>query len=137
MSERKCRGVTRSGAECRMRPLRDSEWCFAHDPRRAKERGMARRKGGQNGRRGKPSKHAGSFKIETPRDAMELLTIAANELLALDSTVPRNKALAQIAVNSLRVFEVAELAERVAALEALTDEYSFRYQPSHPALARR
>ena len=123
MSLGQCKGTTRKGTPCQMRPLGGSEWCFNHDPGQARQRAEARSKGGRGGKRGRPSELAGSFKIETPKDALHLLAIAANELLALESTVSRNRALVQVAVSSLRVFEVAALEERIACLEAVAEGF--------------
>lgn len=32
MSDRRCQGINRSGDPCRAAPLRESQWCSAHDP---------------------------------------------------------------------------------------------------------
>jgi hypothetical protein len=79
---------------------------------------------------------AGSFKFKTPEDALELLGIAARSLLSLEGSVPRNRALVQTALGLLKVYEAVDLADRVAALEALSDEHQFRYGSPDPALER-
>jgi hypothetical protein len=64
--------------------------------------------------------------IRTPEDALNLLTHAANETLELDNSVSRNRALAYIADRALRGVEVAELEERIRALEAVAVRQSQR-----------
>ncbi len=126
MTGPRCRGTTKAGQPCGMKPLRGSEWCWNHDPALADVRARARRKGGMSGRRARPSPLAGSVEIRTPEDALNLLTHAANETLELDNSVSRNRALAYIADRALRGVEVAELEERIRALEAVAVRQSQR-----------
>jgi hypothetical protein len=44
------KGAARSGQPCRMAPLRDSGYCWTHDPAKARERAEARQRGGRNRR---------------------------------------------------------------------------------------
>src|SRR5687768_6766458 len=45
-----CLGETRDGSPCGMARLSGSEFCFAHEPRRGRDRAKARVKGGRNRR---------------------------------------------------------------------------------------
>ena len=114
-----CAAHTSSGKPCKMRPLRGSTLCWNHSPESAEGRAAARSKGGRNGRRRIASPLAGHLRIASPTDLVALIELAINDTLALDNSVSRNKALAQLAVASLRVWEAVEVEARLRALEAL------------------
>lgn len=114
---RTCRGTTKSGDPCRMAPLKDSTFCWNHDPKTAKKREASRQKGGRASRRALPSELAGTIEIREAKDALALLTLAANETLRLDNSVSRNRALGDLAYKALRAIEITDLEARIVALE--------------------
>ena len=48
-----CKGISKGGERCLARPLRDSDFCFWHDPDHVEEAEKARTLGGQRRRREK------------------------------------------------------------------------------------
>lgn len=114
-SSNPCIARTTKGQACGMSPLRDSEFCWAHDPARVAERDAARRKGGRNRRR--PKGPGLEFALENVDSVRDLVERGVRDTLALENSVPRSRAIAQLATIALKVFEVAELEERVQKLE--------------------
>ncbi len=117
-----CRGVTRDDSPCGMAPLSHSEYCFAHDPRRGRDRAKARVKGGRNRR----TAHG----TAPPQAAPALRTVAAiqGELeravfdtLQMVNSSQRNRTLGYLLGIALRALEVGEIEERLAALESLVN----------------
>jgi hypothetical protein len=100
-----------------MPPLADSEYCWVHDPRKAKARATARRLGGVRRRREKAAGHPIEVDLTSVGGVTQLLEVAARDLLACDNGVKRSRALAYIAVVALRTIEIAELEDRLEALE--------------------
>ena len=56
--------------------------------------------------------------LRDPEQALRVLEIALVDTLSLANSVPRNRTLVTIAQTGLKVFEMADLEARVAALEA-------------------
>ena len=71
------------------------------------------------GRRSRPSDLAGSVRLDSPDEALDLLRIAANETLSLGNSAGRNRTLIQIALASIKVWEAVVLELRVRALESV------------------
>jgi hypothetical protein len=101
-----------------MPPLDGARYCFAHDPRRGRERAQARKKGGHN--RQTP---AASDEL---RQAVELgdvagirriLTDVVADTLAQANSAQRSRAIGYLLGTALKALEVGELEERLAALE--------------------
>jgi len=98
--------------------MRDSAFCFWHDPEHEAERTEAQRFG--RTRRGKEVTLAGAYEFSglgTLDGAERLLEIAAFDTLALPNSVPRNRTLVSIALAELKAKEVGELAEQVRVLQ--------------------
>ncbi|HXF51200.1 MAG TPA: hypothetical protein VNM43_05930 [Dehalococcoidia bacterium] len=116
---RSCRGLKDDGQSCGAAPLRGGEYCFWHDPGHAEEAAEARRLGGL--RRRRETVVAGTYALEglgTVGDIRRLLEIAVVDVLALENSVARARTLVYLAQTAVRLLEVGELEERVAALEA-------------------
>lgn len=113
-----CRYVKASGKQCQASPLRDSEYCFMHDPSRAKERADARRLGGLRRRREKATAQVYDWGgLERVPEIRRVLEVAVADTLGLDNSPARSRTLGYLASLSLRALEIGELEERVAALE--------------------
>lgn len=115
----RCEAETKAGTRCKAPALHGEPHCFHHSPTRAAERTDARRRGGL-------SLHYGDGgKVERPEarirevgDVLDLLETAAGDALARKPSVQRARVLVYIAGSALKALETADLAERVAALEA-------------------
>ncbi len=116
MIRRNCEAKTKAGSPCLMAPLRDSRWCWNHDPGRARDRQAARKRGGLNRRRSK-----GDSSVEVRLDDVaalrEILETAVRDTLALENSVARARTLGYLAGQALRALELGAVDDRVAALE--------------------
>jgi hypothetical protein len=90
-----------------------------HNPATVKDRARARTKGGhaRHGRDIGPTGDAEPVAIKNMGDVVELLTDAVNDLLQLENSIARARAVATLSNSLIRALEFAELEERVAALE--------------------
>jgi hypothetical protein len=114
----KCKAKTRTGKPCRMRPLKGSDFCFNHSPEAAAQRAAARKRGGEarhNERAGDPA--AIPQQINSIQDARRILDFVKDELLVLDNTIARNRALIALHDSIAKSIEIGELEERLKALE--------------------
>src|SRR4051812_23339767 len=111
-----CQHIKENGEPCRATPLSDVGFCLWHSPDHTSEAGEARRLGGLRRRRERTV--AGAYDLEglhTVEQVRRLLEIATVDCLGLENSIARARALAAIAMALLKTFEVAELAERLAA----------------------
>ncbi|HUF52826.1 MAG TPA: hypothetical protein VMR52_03510 [Dehalococcoidia bacterium] len=89
-----------------------------HDPSRSDEAAEARRLGGLRRRREKAVSGAYNFEgLTDVHQIRRLLEIAAVDTLGLENSVARSRTIASIAQVALKVVEVADVEERVKALE--------------------
>jgi len=111
-----------NGRACRATPLRDEPFCFWHAPETAEEAADARRLGGLHRRKKKTI--AAIYAFNGPRtieDHHALLETAATETLALENSIARNRTIASIVGAGAKLLETGELADRLAALEAVLE----------------
>ena len=107
------------GRRCRAPVLREGRFCFWHEPGKAEEAQEARRLGGL--RRGRERTLAVAYdlaglgSIEAIRRIVE---IALFDVLGLENSIARTRALISGALAAAKLLETGELAERIAALEA-------------------
>ena len=114
----RCKGTTKAGEPCRGFAVGNGGFCFTHDPGRAEERRAARSKGGaaRHGRKLR-NDHA-PVTLASIADLLPLLEQAVNDVLSLENSIARARTIGYLAGVAVRAFEVTELAERIAALEA-------------------
>jgi hypothetical protein len=120
MAERLCAAQTKQGEPCRQAPLRDAGFCFWHDPEHTQEAAEARRLGGL--RRRKERTLAAAYDLgglEGVGGPRRLLEIAAMDLITLNNSVPRNRALISAVGALLELLKTGDLEERLQALEAI------------------
>ena len=118
VGRRTCRGVKEDGTPCRAPPLLDGDFCFMHSAEHAEEAADARRLGGLRRRREHAVSGAYEFDgLESVPQIRRLVEIAAIDTLGLENSIARSRALAYLAQVGVKLLEVGELEERVAALE--------------------
>jgi hypothetical protein len=115
-----CKEKTTTGAPCRAYALADSAYCFAHDPQRRQERTQARRAGGyaRHGRKLGKIAPAEPVTLGTIRDVCRLLETEVNCVLRLEISLSRAQTIARLAGAFVSAFQVGEIEQRLAALEA-------------------
>jgi len=114
----RCTADNERGERCGMNALRGSKLCFWHDPEHASEAAEARRLGGL--RRKREHAVAGAYDIEGLEDVpslRRLLEIAALDLLGLENSISRARALIAVVAAGAKLLEVGEVDERLKAVE--------------------
>lgn len=107
------------GRRCGAPPGRDSAYCYWHDPDKADDLAEAQRLGGLRRRRERTIAAAYDFSGLGSIEAIQrILEIATTDALQLDNSIPRARVLISAGLAGLKVIELGDLAERVAALEA-------------------
>ena len=116
---RPCKAENLRGEPCGAYAMAQSEYCFHHDPARAAERKAARSKGGRarHGRNLVSGGNSGPTTIESVEDVVDLLARTINDVLTLENSVQRARAIGYLAGVIVKALEAAELEDRVAALE--------------------
>ena len=112
-----CSAKNRKGMACGMAAQRDSKYCFAHDPAKARNRADARRLGGRRRRTQKGTAPPESIRLRTVDAIQELLETVTIDTLRQDNSAQRSRAVVALAGLALKGIEVGELEQRVAALE--------------------
>ena len=100
-----------------MPPLRKSKWCYAHDPTKARERVVARKRGGKNRKRTNGDDPPENVNLATAHDIQTLLERVAKDAFLLDNSTKRGRLLIAAATVALKGLEVGALEERIEALE--------------------
>jgi hypothetical protein len=140
VSESGWRTVKSDGVPCGAPRMHDSEFCFWHSPEHADEAVEARRLGGLRKRREHAIQGAYAYEgLTTVADIRRVLEVATIDLLGLDNTVARNRALISGAQAAARLLEAGEFEERLEALEAAIkprEQVTGRRRGEDPALPR-
>ncbi len=105
-----------NGKKCQAYAIKDSEYCFFHNPESAKKRAEARKKGGFNRRVLKSTRHE-YHPIKTVNDVNAILESAINEACSLESSQSQLRILAYLCQIALKGQELGNLEERLNALE--------------------
>ncbi len=115
-----CAGTKENGQPCRSPKLRDSEYCLMHSPEHAEEVAEARRLGGLRRRREVAVSGAFDFVgLQTVGDIRRLLEVAVLDTLGLENSISRARTLAYLATTAIKLLEVGEFEQRLAALETV------------------
>jgi hypothetical protein len=114
-----CRGISKGGERCLASPLRDSDFCFWHDPDHAEEADKARSLGGQRRRREKITEGAYDLQgLDTIEGIRRVVEVALLDLMGMENSVARSRTLISGALAAAKLIEVGEQEERLQALEA-------------------
>jgi len=121
-----CVATRRDGQPCQAYACADSDYCFAHDPAKAKQRARARAKGGR-ARHGRTVGAPGDLAeletrpFKTLQDMTALLEIAVRETLRLENSISRNRCLGYLARCWADLYQAGELEQRIEAIEQLLE----------------
>ena len=119
VSKRTCRGISKGGEKCLAPPLTNCDFCFWHDPEHASEAAEARRLGGL--RRKREGTVQGAYDLEAVDSVQGIrryLKVGLIDSVSLENSVPRNRAIFSGVVAAVKLLEVGEHEERLAAIEA-------------------
>ena len=114
-----CGGRRKDGQPCGGSP-NASGFCLAHDSARAGVAAAARRAGGKarHGRTIGSTGTGATVTLATLADVLALLERAVNDVLTLENSINRGRALGYLAGAWGTLYESSELEKRVTALEA-------------------
>ena len=116
MSEKTCKAKTASGGKCKARPLKGRRYCFTHDPKNAKQRAQARRKGGLRSRTPHSDKTLPE-QVTTIQEARDILIYAMAEIQPMENSIARARLLIALFDSFIKSIEIGEHEQRIAALE--------------------
>ncbi|MCG3145280.1 MAG: hypothetical protein HONDAALG_02844 [Gammaproteobacteria bacterium] len=114
----KCKAKTNSGQACRSQAIKDSQFCFIHDPASGAARAKARKKGGERRR----VSHYGDESIiprevKTLEDANKILAYTLAEVVPMENSIARARVLLALYDSFVKSFEIGEFEKRLQALE--------------------
>ena len=117
---RPCKAMCKSGAACRMPCVSGSEYCFTHDPALAARRKEACSRGGRarHGRKLGPLAEGEYVTINDLGDVVRIVERELNEVLHLDRSISRARAVGYLCGIVSGIYKDSELEARLAALEA-------------------
>ena len=116
-----CKAKTKAGKPCRATPMKDG-YCTFHSPARAEAQKAAHKKGGET-----PSTKIitldGTTRISSAAKVDELLDKIINEVMGTETSrggafnLKKARCVGYLAAIKLRAFEVADIEDRLTALE--------------------
>jgi hypothetical protein len=115
-ARRRCKAIGTNGP-CGMAPMRNSEWCFNHDPTRVADRARARKLGGQRGNRAAAGPAADPVPLRNVADILALVEQVVGDAYAMDLSAERCRVLLTAAGQAMKAIEVGEIETCLAALE--------------------
>ena len=113
----RCADVRADGNPCGGFAIAGSRYCFAHDPAQHGKRAVARRRGGQAGR--VATLPESSVRVRSMADVLCLVEESINDVRTGRVDVRVANAVGYLATIALRAIEQGDLADRLAALEAV------------------
>lgn len=117
IQDRHCQFEKRDGSSCNAKPLRNSEFCYFHDPSNESDRISASVRGGKNGRLRALPADTPDFEVSSASDLAALLgkTISQVRRGEIDPRIAN--AVGYLSGVLLRAREQGELEERLNVLE--------------------
>ena len=124
---RRCAAMRADGEPCGADPQKGSDYCYMHDPKRARERTEARKRGGINRLSKLDSRSPRrNVSISSVRDVLGFLEEAIADLLQERPSSERARTLAYVSQAALKALEVGSFEERLSALEERTSGNNIR-----------
>jgi hypothetical protein len=123
-----CTGVARSGGPCRMAPLKDSDFCWTHDPSKARQRAEARQRGGRNRRTPGTVIASLGADIQPPAGLDDMAAIQSGlnfvwrDTLLQENSGSRSRTLVAVLLAAVKCLEVGEFEERLEVLEQAVNQ---------------
>lgn len=114
-----CQQKTKTGSPCRAYAVTGSNYCWSHDPGLRTQRTQARQNGG-TARHGRKILYSTSAPVtlNTIADVLKLLESEVNAVLMLEISLSRGQTIARLAGAFVSAFQVGEIEQRVALIEA-------------------
>lgn len=116
---RQCKATTKRGEPCASYAVEGSDFCYWHAPELAESRKLARSNGGR-ARHGRKLGAAGTgtpVKLASLADVVRLVEGAVGDVLELENSIARARAVGYLAGIAVKALEVSELEQRIVQLE--------------------
>ena len=135
--ERHCTALNEQGEPCRQAPIKGANLCFWHHPDYAAQAEQARRTGGTAHPREQALRYIyGIEPLETYQRIQRLVDFATTELLALENSVARNRALLSAAGTAMSLISVGYLAEKFERIRSVLEPRQEAQKPQKRGLLR-
>ena len=117
---KKCIFIKSNGKECRANAMRESQYCFSHNPDMEEERMSAVSRGGSSPRRN--YKPLPPVKIGDTKDVVNLLSTTISEVRAGSIELRVANCIGYLSGHLIKAFEISGLEERLAKLERIISQ---------------
>mgnify|MGYP000199183508 CR=1 FL=1 len=97
----KCIFVNSSGKQCGCYAVKNSTFCFNHDPSKSEERTNARRKGGKLHR-----KQINTVPVENPSDVLRIIEKTIGDVLLLENSPERAQLVSNLSTVALNAMQL-------------------------------
>lgn len=114
----KCVQIKKAGSRCNARRMENSEFCFFHDPARAKERTLAQRAGGSRNRAVALPSNIPDAPLADTRDVARLVADTINQVRRGEIDPKVANAVGYLAGILVKTLECSDLEARLEVLEA-------------------
>jgi hypothetical protein len=117
----KCQQKTKDGKACQIPAMKGSKYCFTHNPATRQAQAEARKMGGYNSHipHGPINPDVIPDEINTISDAGQILHYVLGELIVMDNSVPRNRALISVAAGYIDAIKTGEIETQLKELLAV------------------
>lgn len=113
-----CEAYTKTGKQCKMKPLKNSAFCFSHDPSNKAKHIQATSLGGSI----KQSARLKPITLKSPSDALDLINDTINRIRYADKDgavhIQTARAVALLVGKWSELYKFTELESRIANLES-------------------
>ena len=115
----RCTAITKAGTRCQNPALGEDAFCWWHSPATAEQRKEARSRGG----RARHNRSLGDLSngervtIDSLADVMTVLGGELGEVLQLERSISRARAVGYLCGILANIYQASELEQRIAALE--------------------
>lgn len=113
-----CTATTKQGTRCPNPARAGREFCFIHDPEAGAARARAHRRGGRARHTPHSDMPMPAARVDTDADCRALLAYGLAELLAMENSIARDRAIIAGAQTGAELLREGEFEQRLAALEA-------------------
>lgn len=121
-THRPCKYIKPNGELCRAYAIKGCDFCFWHEPTKAKERGEAWSKGGKTTMGKQTVLPSSEFRLESLKSIVRLLEETINQMRTGEIEVRIAQCTGYLAGIAIKAMEQAELERRVEALEQLVSK---------------
>jgi hypothetical protein len=113
----KCTHTKLDGTQCGANAMKESEFCFSHNPKVQKEKELAVTKGGRAPKPRKDAESLPSMPLRTADDIAALIQDTINRVRTEPMTHQKANCIGYLAGIALKAFEVGRLDEQVQLIQ--------------------